>query len=39
MKSFSTFQEDLRNWFNPNHPDGGWNRVNTKGEVVGDCAR
>ena len=39
MKSFSTFQEDLRNWFNPNHPDGGWKRVNTKGEVVGDCAR
>ena len=31
--------EDLRNWFNPNHPDGGWKRVNTKGEVVGDCAR
>ena len=39
MKSFSTFQEDLRNWFNPNHPDGNWKRVNTKGEVVGDCAR
>jgi hypothetical protein len=39
MKSFSTFQEDLRNWFNPNHPDGDWKRVNTKGEVVGDCAR
>ena len=31
--------EDLRNWFNPNHPDGNWKRVNTKGEVVGDCAR
>ena len=39
MKSFSTFQEDLRNWFNPNHPDGDWKRVNSKGEVVGDCAR
>jgi len=39
MKSFLSFQEDLRNWFNPNHPDGGWKRVNTKGEVVGDCAR
>lgn len=34
-----TVSEDLRNWFNPNHPDGGWKRVNTKGEVVGDCAR
>jgi hypothetical protein len=32
-------QEDLRNWFNPNHPKGGWKRVNSKGEVVGDCAR
>lgn len=32
-------KEDLRNWFNPNHPKGGWKRVNSKGEVVGDCAR
>jgi len=32
-------QEDLRNWFNPNHPEGDWKRVNSKGEVVGDCAR
>jgi len=39
MKKFSSLQEDLRNWFNPNHPKGGWKRVNTKGEVVGDCAR
>jgi hypothetical protein len=31
--------EDLRNWFDPNHPKGGWKRVNSKGEVVGDCAR
>lgn len=31
--------EDLRNWFNKNHPDGDWKRVNTKGEVVGPCAR
>jgi hypothetical protein len=34
-----SMQEDLRNWFNPNHPKGGWKRVNSKGEVVGDCAR
>lgn len=31
--------EDLRNWFNPKHPEGGWKRINTKGEVVGPCAR
>ena len=35
----SCVKEDLRNWFNPNHPKGGWKRVNSKGEVVGDCAR
>ena len=32
-------KEDLRNWFDPKHPGGGWKRVNTKGEVVGPCAR
>jgi hypothetical protein len=31
--------EDLRNWFNPKHPDGGWKRINSKGEAVGPCAR
>ena len=31
----SCVKEDLRNWFNPSHPDGGWKRVNTKGEVGG----
>jgi hypothetical protein len=31
--------EDLRNWFNPKHPEGGWKRINSKGEVVGPCAR
>lgn len=31
--------EDLRNWFDKNHPEGGWKRINSKGEVVGDCAR
>ena len=32
-------REDLRKWFNPKHPEGGWKRINTKGEVVGPCAR
>ena len=32
-------KEDLRNWFDPKHPGGGWKRINTKGEVVGPCAR
>lgn len=31
--------EDLRNWFNPKHPDGGWKRIDSKGNVVGPCAR
>jgi hypothetical protein len=31
--------EDLRNWFDKNHPEGGWKRINSKGEVMGDCAR
>jgi predicted RNA binding protein YcfA (HicA-like mRNA interferase family) len=39
MKKFTIFQEDLRNWFNPSHPKGGWKRLNSKGEVVGPCAR
>ena len=39
MKTFLQYNEDLRNWFSKTHPDGGWKRVNTKGEVVGDCAR
>jgi len=32
-------KEDLRNWFNPKHPDGGWKRINSKGEAIGPCAR
>ena len=32
-------KEDLRKWFSKTDPKGGWKRVNTKGEVVGDCAR
>ena len=31
--------EDLRNWFSKSHPDGGWKRINSKGEAIGPCAR
>lgn len=31
--------EDLRQWFDPNHPKGGWKRINSKGEAIGPCAR
>ena len=39
MKKFSFFKEDLRKWFNPSHPEGGWKRINSKGEAIGPCAR
>ena len=43
MKTFSQFRssinEDLRQWFDPKHPKGGWKRINAKGEVIGPCAR
>ena len=39
MKTFSSLHEDLRQWFNPNHPKGGWKRINSKGEAIGPCAR
>ena len=29
--------EDLRQWFDPNHPKGGWKRLNSKGEAIGAC--
>ena len=32
-------KEDLRQWFDPNHPKGGWKRINAKGEAIGPCAR
>jgi hypothetical protein len=32
-------KEDLRKWFSPTHPEGGWKRINSKGEAVGPCAR
>ena len=31
--------EDLRKWFDKDHPKGGWKRYNTKGEAMGPCAR
>ena len=31
--------EDLRNWFDKDHPEGNWKRYNTKGEAIGQCAR
>jgi len=31
--------EDLRKWFDPKDPEGGWKRINSKGEAVGPCAR
>ena len=33
------FTEDLRQWFDPKHPKGGWKRINSKGEAIGPCAR
>jgi len=33
------FAEDLRQWFDPKHPKGGWKRINAKGEAIGPCAR
>ena len=39
MKSFLDLQEDLRQWFDPKHPKGGWKRINSKGEAIGPCAR
>jgi hypothetical protein len=31
--------EDLRKWFDPDHPQGDWKRINSKGEAIGPCAR
>ena len=33
------FNEDLRKWFSKTDPAGDWKRINSKGEVVGPCAR
>jgi len=32
-------KEDLRKWFSKSHPEGNWVRMNTKGEILGPCAR
>ena len=32
-------QENLRNWFSKTHPEGNWVRMDTKGNIKGDCAR
>ena len=39
MKTFFDLHEDLRQWFDPKHPKGGWKRINSKGEAIGPCAR
>lgn len=31
--------ENLRNWFSKSHPEGNWVRLDTKGNIKGDCAR
>ena len=31
--------ENLRNWFSKSHPEGNWVRMDTKGNIKGDCAR
>jgi len=35
----ANLDEDLRQWFDPKHPKGGWKRYNSKGEAMGPCAR
>ena len=32
-------KEDLRKWFSKTDPEGGWKRINSKGEAIGPCAR
>jgi hypothetical protein len=38
-ESMPKLKEDLRKWFDPKHPEGGWKRINSKGEAIGPCAR
>ena len=35
----SELKEDLRKWFSKTAPEGGWKRINSKGEAIGPCAR
>jgi hypothetical protein len=39
VKTFLDLHEDLRKWFSKTDPAGDWKRINSKGEVVGPCAR
>ena len=39
MKHFDNLREDLRKWFSKTDPEGGWKRINSKGEAIGPCAR
>jgi hypothetical protein len=32
-------REDLRQWFSKTDPEGGWKRINSKGDAIGPCAR
>lgn len=32
-------REDLRKWFSKTDPEGGWKRINSKGDAIGPCAR
>jgi hypothetical protein len=34
-----SISEDLRKWFSKTHPEGDWKRIDSKGNVVGPCAR
>jgi hypothetical protein len=38
-KEETSLDEDLRKWFDKDHPEGGWKRINSKGEAIGPCAR
>lgn len=39
LEEDSDILEDLRKWFSKSHPEGNWVRMNTKGEIEGECAR
>ena len=32
----TNFYEDLRKWFDKNHPEGGWKRINSKYSTHGN---
>ncbi len=39
IKEEIEINEDLRKWFSKTDPEGGWKRINSKGEAIGPCAR